>query len=753
MKLREIISLLALSLMLAACGGAGDSNGEMGGGGGSGSGTGSGTGGGSTGGGNGGTGGGGSGTEERNPVVDRSIKLLDQAQQLNASSFGLDDAAFLPSAVVLKDNILYIANDLISTPAAVLRFDLNANKALTPISNFSSNGSTDDFKRLYDINQFQDRLYTASLSSNRVDIFDISQSEPRFITALGTGNWSGPSNQVLVHPIAVAANANYIFAADTDKRISVWKQSDATPANNKKAIKHAYLSLPDCTSTYCDVKLATVGERLFASFGNGKTLVYDVGQLAESTTMVQPIMQQNSVSNTLIQGDDGQLYVSRTGGGIDRFASSNLPASGAQILPATPLDQFRQINLADQAAPQNLLKAKDIGFNQQTIAAIQNKDILILPQRQVDELHHIDKVTTQQYQYAAMAAAQKGLLLQDSDSWETLTNPQLRSFAINKILSGKLDQRQLALSSYSAIPVRNLEIQARLKGSEPWFVLGSLDQLPAFSTVRFDVAINDGRTFQRVDDKGSVQFKGLDALSVLPSDLFEIRIDSKTDAHVQKISNFKMKWQLSFGKYDADGSDGSWGKINPIYAREWVIMMTNFAYVLNSPEFEHVWFNHKKVMGHDFFGNAGQVDAPSGFFTGEDYRNNYQAIMNRGGIRLGVTTMGGGLGGGDVLGIDTWNFYEHYFRNAGVIGHEFGHHWGSHNSAWSNSSYGLQSSSAQLLEYFLRKQQLPYMDPNTNGFHLAPREMLYNGIVEGMRVPRKDTEVNNLERYFSANPL
>jgi hypothetical protein len=127
--------------------------------------------------------------------------------------------------------------------------------------------------------------------------------------------------------------------------------------------------------------------------------------------------------------------------------------------------------------------------------------------------------------------------------------------------------------------------------------------------------------------------------------------------------------------------------------------------------------------------------------------------MNRGSIRLGVTTMGGGLGGGDVLGVDTWHFYQHYFRDIGTIGHEFGHHWGSHDSAWANESYGLQSSSSQLHDYFLRKQKLPYIDPNTNKFHLTPREKLYNGINQGMRVPRPSTEINGLERYFGANPL
>jgi hypothetical protein len=686
--------------------------------------------------------------------------LLDQSQNINASSFALTDAEFSPSAVVLKENILYVSNDL--SAGSVLRFDLATKQALTPIIRFSSNGSTDSFQRLNDINQFQDRLYTASLSSNRIDIFDISQSEPRFITALGTGSWSGPSDRVLVHPIAVAANSNYVFAADTQQRISVWKQSDTVSENNKKTVKHAYLSLPDCSSIYCDVKLATAGDRLFASFGNGKTLVYDVSQLAASTTMVQPIMQQNGISNTLTQGDDGKFYVSRTSGGIDRFALGDLPTTGEQILPSSPLDKFRQINLPGQVTAQNLVKSKDISFNQQRIAAIQNQSILILPQKQVDEVHRTDKATTQNYQHAAIPTEQKEFLLQDSDSWETLTNPQLRSFAINRILCGKLNQQQLELTSYSALTVRNLEIQASLKGTGQWFVLGYLDQLPAFSKLRFNLPIMDEQAFQRVDDKGSVQFKGLNALNKLPADLFDIRINSKTDAHVQKISNFKMKWFLSFGTYDETKWNpvtnrydpaGSWGRINPVYAREWVIMMTNFAYVLNSPEFEHLWFNHKKAMGHDFFGNAGQVDGPGGFFTAADYRTYFDAIMNRGGIKLGVTTMGGGLGGGDVLGVDTWNFYQHYFRDIGTVGHEFGHHWGSHDSAWANSSYGLQSSTAQLHDYFLRKQQLPYVDPNTNSFHLTSRAMLYNGVSEGMRVPRPSTEINSLERYFSANPL
>ena len=181
--------------------------------------------------------------------------------------------------------------------------------------------------------------------------------------------------------------------------------------------------------------------------------------------------------------------------------------------------------------------------------------------------------------------------------------------------------------------------------------------------------------------------------------------------------------------------------------------MSNFAYMLSTREFEHLWFNHKKVMGHDFFGNAGQVQGPGGFFTASDYRYYYDAIMNRGSIRLGITTMGGGLGGGDVLGLDTWNYYVHYFRNNGALGHEFGHHFGSHDSAWANESWGMQRFTIQLLDMFLRKGELPYTDPNTNAFHLTPREFLYNGIDQNLRRVRPVSEINALEAYFAANPL
>lgn len=267
-----------------------------------------------------------------------------------------------------------------------------------------------------------------------------------------------------------------------------------------------------------------------------------------------------------------------------------------------------------------------------------------MPQREVSVERINDISTSTAYEYSAVANANKEQILSNSDTWDMLTNPALRSFSINKVLSGAFTQSQTRLTSYSALPVQNLQIQARLKGSDHWFVLGTLDSLPAFSKLNLSTIIRDGTPLPRADVAGSVRLTGLNAFTQLPQDVFDIRIDSKTDVHVQKLNNIKPKWFLYFGKYDETPAD-NWGKINPYYAREWVILMTNFAWMLSTPEFEYLWFHHKEVMGHDFFGNAGRVDGPGGFFTATEYRTYYDQIMNRGGISLGVTTMGGGLGG------------------------------------------------------------------------------------------------------------
>lgn len=675
-------------------------------------------------------------------------RLTDVANSLNMNDFNL--GGWNPRAISVHDDVIYVAND--QNPASVLRYDLKNKQPMQPLQGNSITGINTAWNRMYDLNIHENRLYTASLSSNRVDVFDISSSEPQFIMSMGTGSWSGDQeNLALVHPVAVAANDQFVFVADTHNRINVWKQSDVVSSNHLKARKFARLSLPNCGSIYCNVRLETIDDLLYASFDNGQTLAYDVSDIREGATgtEVAAKKQADNIANVFSYADDGHVYASRANGKVDQFDLNQFKAT--TNLVSDVVESFREFKFDGQADVQNMLKPADFTINSNRIFSIFNSRVNIIPLQKVEQYQSVNNSISMTELKQEQAVSQQ-LILQDGENWETLTDPKQRYFKINRIISGYMDNDGLLIKNYSVAPVKDLNIEARLKNTDRWFNLVHIDELKALSYTRLNLKLNENQYYKLLDGSGSIKLSGINKFKQLPVDLLDIRVSSKSDTLVQKLSTIKPEWGIYFGKYSQ--ADGQWEKINPIYAREWIIMITNFAYILSSPEFEHVWFNHKQTMGHDFFGNAGQVSSVGGYFTAQEYRRYFDEIMNRGDIRLGITTIGGGLGGGDILGIDTWYFYSHYFNaDIGVIGHEFGHHWGSHDSAWANGSYGIQAANLWLHQYFQRKGQLPYMDPELNAFHKASKDQLYNGINESMRQHRPANQVNRLETYFKEHPL
>lgn len=460
-----------------------------------------------------------------------------------------------------------------------------------------------------------DRLYTASLSSNRVDVFDIGSGEPQFITSLGTGAWSGDQhNFALVYPMSVAANDQYVFATDTHSRINVWKQSDVTAENRLKAKKYARLALPGCNGISCSARLETAGNLLYASFNNGMSYVYDLAHLEESATGVVVTRQENVGTWVFHAADDQRWYAAHTSGRIDSSALPN--AQNLQhIFPAAE-ESFYKYRTAATSTDQQLAGALDIQVSQERLLSLFNGKIVMMPLKRLQQFQSNASatVTTLKQQQAQS----RSYVLQDGESWETLTNENLRHFYIDNILSENLQHQVLASQSYSAAPIHDLEIHARLKDTDQWFVLARLDHLDAFSQVKLKLNTHENMHFPLLEDSGSVQLRNLGNFQQLPADLLELRISSVTDTHVQKLMSLKPKWKIHFGNF-APETHGKWGKITPAYTREWVIMITNFAYLVNTPEFKHIWFNHKAVMGHDFFGNSGQVVSAGGFFTEAEY--------------------------------------------------------------------------------------------------------------------------------------
>lgn len=122
-------------------------------------------------------------------------------------------------------------------------------------------------------------------------------------------------------------------------------------------------------------------------------------------------------------------------------------------------------------------------------------------------------------------AQNQTLVLQDGESWEALTNSAERHVYMNRILSAELSSNALTLKSYSAVPVRNLQIRAKIRHSDDWVILADLDELTPFSTAKFNIKLNDQSRFPLADGSGSIQLAGLSQTTLIPSDIAKYQIN------------------------------------------------------------------------------------------------------------------------------------------------------------------------------------------------------------------------------------
>ncbi len=681
------------------------------------------------------------------------IKFLGTAKTLNHADFGYQtESDFTPESVALSNGKVYVGNTH-SGFSHIARYDLKAEQTLAPITGFSLNGVNEIYRVVSDVAEHDGRLYVASLSSNRVDIYDTNNND-QIIMSLGTGNWSGNTfDKTLTHPYSVAANNEYIFVADITGKISIYRQADVKRENHKNLTKYGFFNLPESNSLWTNVKMEVVNNELIVNFDSTLTYVFDLASVKAGNELVEAKHRfvKTHYRNTY-QASNGDVYVGNNAGVVEQFNKDNFSFVEGGI-EGKAIHTFKDYIDADTEQNQTLKASFDLAVEDKALAMLQNRTVVIA---NMDELRIHQENTPANNDHVFDLQAPEVIqtpLLFDGESWESLTsNHEVR---VDRLLSGTQRINELDITSYAAQTTYDLTVEARFGTEGDWIKLGTVDQLEPFSTFTTDHTFKDGVQYASVDGTQSITIKGLAEATHLPSDLIDIRLTSETDEFVQKLTDWQSKWRLSFGTYSQ--ANGNWEKITPVYAREWMIIMANYAYVKNSLEFKHLWFNYKQSIGqgvNEFFGNAGPVDGPGGNFTAEDYQNIYQAFMDRDRIRLGISTIGGGLGGGEVLGIDTWNYYAHYYNSGiGIVGHEFGHRWGSHDSSFANESRGLQRMTHDIHQMMIRQQVLPYLDDEINAFYKTPREELYNGVANYLRRPRPENHINIVERYFAENPM
>lgn len=343
------------------------------------------------------------------------------------------------------------------------------------------------------------------------------------------------------------------------------------------------------------------------------------------------------------------------------------------------------------------------------------------------------------------ACAQVAEILSRTESPQVVTNATLRSFNVSEVVQTRLlAPDSIQVTSYSAKPIQAVDLYLHLSSYVEPILIAHIDSLPAFGRITFKPTFlsAQGGVYRTLSGR-TVTFR----FDKLLPEAMTLSTHS-TDPHYQMLQRITARWQLSFSSY----SGSQWAEMRWLYAREWCVMVQNLAYLFHTEAFRYVWFNYNTIMGADLYDNNGTL------FTPETYASVYQSIFAKERLVLGVTQMGGGLGGGATWGVDHWMFYGHYssFHGMDIIAHEFAHTLGfSHSSAMASGGgrFKFQNFITEMHDYLIDRGELPYLLEDRFAVDFANpinQEFWHNGIVESWITDERETE---LERYFAANPL
>lgn len=373
------------------------------------------------------------------------------------------------------------------------------------------------------------------------------------------------------------------------------------------------------------------------------------------------------------------------------------------------------------------------------------------------ELPYVETFKQDTVTFGKLKPEQSRRILDLDEPSGIVTNHSMRSFRVDEIIQLRptAQSDSIRVTSYSAKTVYDVTMEVYLPEFDKYIPVVYLDSIPAFSQFEFKSSFTGKRVTYRQKDGHvlSFHYPYLDFEQMTP------RLVSE-DEHFNMLDQIDAKWTIRFSNYDwtaEKGDAGSqWREMRAIYAREWIVIVTNYAYMLTTEEYAYTMKHFKEVMGKDLFDND-RVDFTPEKYQREDLRFRQGYTFNCGQTGASV----GGLGGGSTWGVTHWNFYGHYASYSGwlAITHEFMHCMGyGHSSSMAPAGeIGWPEFMTNLHVYLSQNKRLPYTDRNLLGFHKPENAKYRNGGVDpnymNDNTTRQFYNRSKITKYFTANPI
>lgn len=284
-------------------------------------------------------------------------------------------------------------------------------------------------------------------------------------------------------------------------------------------------------------------------------------------------------------------------------------------------------------------------------------------------------------------------LLADTESTALMVT---RSITLRDPLKVELaGKSEVKLINFTLKTIKNIHVFVKLTGVEERVALLTIDSITPLLTFKLPLSLLE-KDEQLYTESGKLL--NIAKQTDLSKAVFTVVVD---DPFYKTLNAMKIPWKLSFRKSQEDA--GNWYRMNPLHARESLVMFTNLAYLFSQPGTETAFMAYEGLTAND-----------GTLLSKERKEAVYRDILTRANVETGLVRNVSGLGGGNLVAGAEYVLMRHYNKNAEeVIVHEFGHALGFSHS--SNMTYGSNGKAFHLamrplINKLLTDREYPYWD-------------------------------------------